>query len=73
MKKYPPFCIHAYLNKVTDFPFCSPDFKTEKEAIRYAATHYFNCTYVRLGYWTAPSYPDKYFMLEDLQVQNSLL
>lgn len=72
MKRYPPYCIHFYQNKVTDFPICSPNFDTVQQALGYAATHYLDCKYVRLGYWSGPKYPDRYFFMDDIDVQSKL-
>lgn len=69
---YPPFCVHFYPEHYYDFPICSPNFDTLDEALAYAANHHLECKLFRIGFWSGKKYPDRYFCMEEFDVQRSL-
>lgn len=68
-KMFPPFCVHFYPEKWTDFPICSDWFLTFEDALKYAASHYPGYIY-RIGYWSAPKsdLKNRYFYMTEVGV-----
>lgn len=65
--RYPPFCVHFYPKKYTDFHICSRNFESYEEVLDYASKN-FDGYLFRIGYWYPEKYPERYFYLEEVDI-----